>query len=191
MRRCPVGASAANSSRNLPCSSNNSSRPVAEHPVLELLEMFGILEIGDRHLMRAPGAFDRLAVDEFRAGPALGRAEHDHRPARALRRLGAPAVRAALWISRMRARIASSVPARALMHQRRIVALDEMRIVAVAAQQLGQFLAADARQHGRIGDLEAVEMQDRQHRAVARGVEELVGVPARRQRRRSPPRRRR
>ena len=53
-----------------------------------------------------------------------------------------------------------------------------MRLVAIAAQQVGQFLAADARQHGRIGDLEAVEMQDRQHRAVARRVEKLVGVPA-------------
>ena len=63
------------------------------------------------------------------------------------------------------------------MHQRRIVALDEMRIVAVAAQQLGQFLAADAGQHGRIGDLEPVEMKDRKHRAVARGIEKLVGVP--------------
>ena len=29
---------------------------------------------------------------------------------------------------------------------------------------------------------EQVEMQDRQHRAVARGVRELVGMPARRQR---------
>ena len=64
------------------------------------------------------------------------------------------------------------------MHQRRIVALDEMRIVAIAAQQLGQFLAADARQHRRIGDLEAVQMKDRKHRAIARRVEKLVGVPA-------------
>ena len=52
-----------------------------------------------------------------------------------------------------------------------------MRIVAVAAQQLGQFLPADARQHRRVGDLEAVEMKDRKHRAVARGIEEFVGVP--------------
>ena len=59
-------------------------RPVAPHPVFELLQMFGVLEVRDRHLMRAPGAFDRQAVDEFRPRPALGRAKHDHRPAGAL-----------------------------------------------------------------------------------------------------------
>jgi hypothetical protein len=37
---------------------------------------------------------------------------------------------------------------------------------------------ADARQHGRVGNLVAVEMQDRQHRTVARRVQELVRVPA-------------
>ena len=53
-----------------------------------------------------------------------------------------------------------------------------MRLIAIAAEQLGQFLAADAREHRRIGDLEAVEMQDRKHRAIARRVEKLVGMPA-------------
>ena len=52
-----------------------------------------------------------------------------------------------------------------------------MRIVAVAAQQLGQFLAADASQHRRIGDLETIEMKDRKNRAIARRVQKLVGVP--------------
>ena len=41
---------------------------------------------------------------------------------------------------------------------------------------------ADAGQDGGIGDLVAVEMQDRQNRAVGRRVEEFVGVPARRKR---------
>ena len=72
-------------------------RPVALHPVFELLQMFGILEIRDRDLMRAPGSLDRLAVDEFRPGPAFGRAEDDHRPARPLHRLRRG--RAAFWIS--------------------------------------------------------------------------------------------
>ena len=48
--------------------------------------------------------------------------------------------RVALWISRIRARTVSSVAGQALMHERRIVALDEMRLVAVAAQQFGQLL---------------------------------------------------
>ncbi len=36
---------------------------------------------------------------------------------------------------------------------------------------------ADARENGRIGDLVAVEVEDRQHGAVAYRVDELVGVP--------------
>jgi hypothetical protein len=60
--------------------------------------------------------------------------------------------------------------------------LDEVRRVAVAAQQPDQLVLGDPGQHRRIGDLVPVQVQDRQHRAVASGVEELVGVPARRER---------
>jgi hypothetical protein len=52
-----------------------------------------------------------------------------------------------------------------------------MRIVAVAAHELRQFLAADASQHRRIGNLETVEMKDRKNSAIARGVQKFVGVP--------------
>ena len=69
-----------------------------------------------------------------------------------------------------------------LVHGRRVVALDEVGLVAVADEQRAQLVVRDAREHGRVGDLVAVEVQDRQHRAVARRVDELVGVPARRQR---------
>ncbi len=72
------------------CSSNNSCGAIALHPVFELLEMFGVVEVRDRNLMRPPCALDRQAVDEFRSGPALGRAEDDHRPARALRLSASP-----------------------------------------------------------------------------------------------------
>ncbi len=64
------------------------------------------------------------------------------------------------------------------MNERRIVTFDEMRLVAVAAHQLGQLLAADARQHRRIGDLETVEMEDRQNGTVTRRIQEFVGMPA-------------
>ena len=63
-----------------------------------------------------------------------------------------------------------------------LIAFDEMRRVAVAAQQVIEFLVADAGEHGGIGDLVAVEMQDRQDGAVAHRIQELVRVPARRQR---------
>ena len=78
-----------------------------------------------------------------------------------------------------------------LVHRRRVVALDQVGRVAVAAQQVEQLLARDAGQHGRVGDLVAVEVQDRQHGAVGARVEELVRVPARRPAARSRPRRRR
>src|SRR5438309_3733901 len=40
--------------------------------------------VGYRHLMRAPSALHRLAVDLLRPRPAFRRAKHDHRPPWAL-----------------------------------------------------------------------------------------------------------
>ena len=53
------------------------------------------------------------------------------------------------------------------------------RLVAVPAQQRVELVLADAREHRRVRDLPAVQVQDRQHRAVAGRVEEAVRVPAR------------
>ena len=63
------------------------------------------------------------------------------------------------------------------MHQARVVALDEAWRIAIAAQQVVEFRAGDARQDGRVGDLVAIQVQDRQHRAIARRVEEFVRMP--------------
>ena len=144
--------------------------------------MLGLLaRSGERHLMRAERAFDLLAVHYLRPGPAFRRAQDDHRPAS-----GAcvnPFVRARRSES---SRISSNdrVQRRRhqLVHRLRIVAFDEVRLVAVAAEQLRQLLVADAREHRRAGDLVAVQMQDRQHRAVARRIQKLVRMPARRER---------
>ena len=65
-----------------------------------------------------------------------------------------------------------------LVHRLGLVALDEVRLVAVADEQALELVVRDAREDGRVGDLVAVEVQDRQHRAVARRIEELVRVPA-------------
>ena len=69
-----------------------------------------------------------------------------------------------------------------LVHQRGLVTRDEIGSPTITAQQLFQFLAADAGQDARVGNLVTVEMQDRQHRAVGGRIEELVGVPRRGQR---------
>ena len=64
----------------------------------------------------------------------------------------------------------------------RVVALDGEDVVAVAAQQALELVAVDAGRDRRVRDLPAVEAQDRQHRSVVDRVDELVAVPARRQR---------
>ena len=57
-------------------------RSVALHPLFEETHMGLILvHLAHRHLMRAPVVLGALAIDLFRTGPALGCAEHDHRPA--------------------------------------------------------------------------------------------------------------
>ena len=58
---------------------------VAAQPVLEQLQVRRVAaHVGERHLVRAPRALDLVAADLLRSGPALGRAQHDHRPARPL-----------------------------------------------------------------------------------------------------------
>ena len=66
-----------------------------------------------------------------------------------------------------------------LVHRLGLVPLDEVGPVAVALEERAELVALDAREQRGVGDLVAVEVQDREHGAVARGVHELVGVPAR------------
>ena len=59
-----------------------------------------------------------------------------------------------------------------------IAPFDEVRLVAHALEELLQLFVRDAREEARVGDLVAVQVQDRQHAAVASRVEKLVAVPA-------------
>ena len=63
------------------------------------------------------------------------------------------------------------------MHRFRLVAFDEVGGPAAALEELLQLLVLDAGQHGRVADLVAVEVQDRQHGAVGDRIEKLVGLP--------------
>jgi hypothetical protein len=47
-------------------------RPVAPQPGFELHQAFGIREVGDRHLVRAPGALDRLAIADHAGDNPIG-----------------------------------------------------------------------------------------------------------------------
>ena len=156
--------------------------PVALQPGFELVQMCRILEFSDRDLMGTPSPFDRLAVDHFRSRPALGRAQHDHRPARARDSVRVTMGSGLTLDMKNFGQRSLERPGQQLVDDHRIVACDEMRIVTIAAQQIGQFLMADARQHRGVRDLETIEVQDRQHRAIARRVQEFVRVPARGQR---------
>ena len=125
--------------------------------------------------MRPVGPLDRPAVDDLRAGPALGRLEDDHRPARPFGnsplsgvRLDPPDLGHDLVERR----------GHVLMHGLRIVPLDKVGRVAVAEHEMLKFFAADARQDRRVIDLVAVQVEDRQHGAIVSRVEELVGVPS-------------
>lgn len=63
------------------------------------------------------------------------------------------------------------------MHEHGLMALYEVGSPAIAAQQLLQLVAGNARQDRRIGDLVAVQMQYGQHGAIGGGIQELVGMP--------------
>src|SRR3546814_7919054 len=64
-----------------------------------------------------------------------------------------------------------------LVHLRGVVAGHEVRLPPVPPEHGAELVVADAVEDRRVGDLVAVQVQDREHRAVADGVEELVRVP--------------
>ena len=64
------------------------------------------------------------------------------------------------------------------VHVLGVVAFDVVRFPSAAAQELVELLGFDAGQHGRVADLVAVQMQDRQHRPIADRIQELVECQA-------------
>jgi len=154
--------------------------PVAAHPVFEHAHVLAVRpHVGHRHLVGAPCALDRKAVDLARPRPALRTPEHDHRPpwpdrltflARASLDLGDLVERLVQHGCEPRVCVKVIVVG---------VDLDVERSVAVTRQESVELLGRDPCKHGRIRDLVSVQMQDRQHRAVDPRVQELVGMPTR------------
>jgi hypothetical protein len=174
MRRVPLGASpqlrpgAARRRRRAPragsCAATASSCGRCS----------GLVHHGDGHLVGAEGALHLLAVHLLGAGPALGRAEHDHRPA-GPRGIAARS-RACCWMRRI-SRWPSPAPRPSSGASPGSSPSTNRRLPAAAAEELLELLVADAGEDGGVGDLVAVEVQDGQHRAVGDRVEELVAVP--------------
>jgi hypothetical protein len=148
---------------------------IRPHPLLELRQVVGVgSHAGERHLVGSEGALDAHAVDLLRAGPALGGPQHDRRPGRPPAEPLAPGLvldgpdRVVAGVQRAGQR---------LVDRGRIVALDEARVVAVALEQRRDVAVAHATHHRGTRDLVLVEVEDRQHRAVACGVEEAHALP--------------
>ena len=152
-------------------------RLIRAHPRLERLQVVLVrADFAERHLMGAPRAFDGHAVDLLGPRPSLRRRKDDHRPARA----GAPfavGARCALGLADLRQCVVEG-RGDVFVHDGRVVALDDDRRPAVAAEQLEELLTTDARRDRGVGDLPPVELEDGQHGTVARWVQELVRVPA-------------
>ncbi len=137
--------------------------------------MLGLVHVAHRHLMAPPVALALLAVDLRRAGPALRRAEDDHRPGRPRHDpVAAGVVLDPADLRHDRVEHAGEL----LVDRFRLVPFDEVRLVAHALEELLQLVLRDAGEEAGVGDLVAVEVEDRQHAAVAGRVEELVAVPA-------------
>ncbi len=146
---------------------------VAAQPSLQELEVVGLGHV-DGDLVGAEVALDGLAVHFLRAGPALGGAEDNHGPGGAAVVTHVPGV----------GLDAANFPdgpvqgtGHGLVHLLRLVALHEAHVPAVAVEEVRQLALGDTGENGRVMNLEPVQVQDGQHRAVPDGVEELVAMP--------------
>ena len=141
--------------------------------------MLRLVHVAHRHLVRTPVVLAFLAIDLFRAGPAFRRSKHDHRPR------GAPRV---AFIASLGPDLPDFCtdrvehPSQLLVDVRRVASLDEVWLVPHALKELLQFLPGDTSEEARVGDLVPVEVEDGQDAPVAGRVEELVAVPAGRER---------
>ena len=88
-----------------------------------------------------------------------------------------PWARVSSWIARMRGHAVVEGGGEVLVDGRRLVALDEPDVVAVAGAGARGLVVARAAEHGRAGDLVPVQVQDRQDGAVAGRVEEADALP--------------
>ena len=132
-----------------------------------------------RDLVGAGRTGHQMAVHAFQAGPTLRRAQNDHRPLG----LDHRRARAGLFLNASDRGI-SPVEQDAhatveCLRRFRVIErnLHEQRFVTIAGVKGVQLAVVHRPADGSAGDLVAVDMQDRQHRAVADRVEEFRRVP--------------
>ena len=147
----------------------------------------GVLGTRQRHLMGAPGALGLLAIDLLGAGPTLGRTKHNHGVGRTDHGLtrGGLGLRGGLDVADL---IEDLLEQRGKTRVNACVALvvkagdKEVRLIAHSLKELGELFVGHAGKDGGVGDLVAVEVQDRQDDTVGCRVHELVGLPRSRKR---------
>src|SRR5262245_8353823 len=124
--------------------------------------------------MGAPEAFRFQTVDFLWSRPAFGCLENDHGPR------GGTVRRSFACVGLRVANVVKNAVERCghqPVHCRRIIAFNEVRLVAVTDEQAEQFLDRYPRENGWSGDLVAIEMQDWQNRTIPPWVKKLIGVP--------------
>ena len=142
--------------------------------------MLGVLaHSGEWNLVGAPCPLDGHTVDLTRPRPALGRTKNEHRPPPRGRLVAAS--RRLNGVDRVERGVERD--REALVNRAWLFAVeaagDERRLPTVPPEEFEKLVLRDSGEHGRVRDLVAVEMQDRQNRPVAARVQELVRVPAR------------
>src|SRR5207302_1512917 len=118
---------------------------------------------------------DANTVDFLGAGPALRSAQDDCRPPR---RRCSHAARAGCILNVTNPYVAGVEGLREItMDSVRLIACHLVHFVAVGLQQLSDVIVANTTKNGGPGDLELVEMEDGQHRAISRGIEKTNPLP--------------
>ena len=178
MRRCP-GRLFGDFSHRGAIFVEQFVRPVASHPGFELRQMLGVwcqvCRAAPDGRARCPR---RACRPPFWAGPAFWRAQYHHRPGRPLWCIGCRA----RCLDPGDASMHASMAAAMVVHRRGIVPCHEIRAPSHSREKARPIpLRGSAPARSGRRSL-AVEMQDRQHGAVAHRIEKFVGVPARGQR---------
>ena len=147
----------------------------------------GVFGARERHLMGAPGVLGLLAVNLLGAGPTFGRTEHDHGIGRADHGLarGSLGLCGGLDVADLVKDLLEQ-GGETLVNARMALVVKagdkEMRFIAHALKELGELFVGHAGEDGGVGDLVAVEVQDRQNDTVGCRIHELVGLPRGRER---------
>src|SRR4026207_754685 len=104
--------------------------------------------------MGSAACLDLFPIYNLRPCPAFGRLQNDHWPARA--RFDPPGPGIGLNLLDLGDDLVEC-RSHLLVHLLRFISLDKVWCIAVATEELLQFLTADPAKHRRVGDLVAIE----------------------------------